>query len=1823
MQLKNFFSIIFILFSIQTFAQLDIQTAIPSPNQLYQCADSSQFMVTITNTSGNTITDDIIITIDQPAGVIKVGNSIAQNGGTNIVFIDANNGDEDPVFTITEDLPAGQSIVLSYWAKALCSVADISHTNIVTVSLGGTTLPIVTTLAYGIQVPFLELMNPETNTTDVACQGDQFTQVIRVRNNGNFNSFQNFLDIEITHSSEVGITNTSIGTVIAGSPTIVRLSGSDFSSVGDFDNRLDYLEEIEFTITGELQSCISNNTTVSFQPLFRCELSDAFECRRVPETTSHTLNVTNTNDTPQLSVSPNCNLSSSVSGLQITNTGTEDASNVTITVTIPDDCDCQAIDINTFLYQINGGGFNPITIDVASPSNSSCFAGNPSMIESATFEIPTLSASDVLNITWNAPLCGSAPCNGVSIYWDYSVVFQSTCCPNTIPIASGNCGIQPELDVSLTPNCVNGTKELVITNNGNNTATDVNVRLSVNNTPLAGIDPSTVALSSGVLTNGSTISSTPEIQTCTGNASVLSEANYIIDEIPVGGSTTLSWNILNCLEYSPCSPYQSENFSYAVSYDQSCANGSASASGTITSTEGSQIADGNNDLITEVDFSSCVGGTTTFSLPIVISGASLSQDFRTAEVVIDLPDDVIWDNTTVSDLNIGGNPPLNVDDSNPQQLIIQYDLPLPTTPSTINLTFTMDCNNLCNGVQEINYNLNIRDDCNNALLHNCNALQFFNTLNNPNAPCPIAPEFDCLNITGPTTTVRTSFGDDDGDDDRYAGGGTGMVLDKLLMFSDILETTFEGTVVNSLGTDTLVLNIIMYNVDNQYDYVELLDLDVTIFDQDLGVTYNIANVLACSDMFLQRDTLGARVFTLTFTETNINNCYTGLPALPANFTFGIGDRISYNLEQQIIDNVGLNTINLEFTTDSYLVDGTNTLETPPAILLDCPDISSDGVQITGFEYQVYATQNALDVCNDVEVTLVHDFNIQSAGNVNVFTDEYREWAKFRTIEVTIPDGFTCDPSTSVWTYITPPHNIVLATTDVPPFTQVGNLITFDLYDASFTDNFYVDNNISVDDGNRLDIQLTLSTDCRANPINTLRAVYNYAVPLNRLPEEVNFEVISNTPEIVYNISSSPVSCTGGKAVWEFTVSHQNTSPVDASSNYYNWLDIELGGNFSPPAMATSILTEVGTPSTPILQDASGFYLLGNIPKGDSKTYHLEVDYDASASNCNTDIIKLFYGWDCESIEMNYTTANYKANYTCDFDSTELAFQSGTNVILMDFDTQYSDVSMCEENDYVVVVRNVGQSNLQNISVNIIPPTGFTLDDASFTYTYDGFTNTFMNGHSNIILPTFPGALSSDPNTFEIAFKYTTDCLDGISDSPQFIIEVQSRNCCDEGLTISNPSLPLDVEQSSVGDNNLDITLSSSNNLGCSNPNTTLTIDLENIGTTDTENTDQVLVTLPAGLEYVASSLTGTYSNLTISGNEITWNIDPVMLVSDTRQYTLQVNYTDDAPPCEGYRLRVQTFQTNITACENLMPRLDCSNRRFTGSRFLNIDSEDPSLSVLTFTQTSFSGAFEGQITLMNTGTATVPMGNYDVGIYCDAMLQTTITVNIPTDLNSGDTYVYTYAPVPDFTASCFELEARLDAGGNCLCSGGSAKLLISIPLSENSINLRTQLTKENSVLLHWNSNITNVDFFEIERSLDGQIFEVLNRVGGIENLNIYQFLDTQTQTGNHFYRILAYNQEGTVFYSDVVKVDISSEDLQLKIAPNPFEAQINLEWVGERFAEKVQIQISDTQGKTLWFSEEKVFDNKLELNLDHLRAGLYVLKVFSKQKVWVDKIVKR
>jgi len=1800
-----------------TFAQTSVQTTIPQPNFLYQCGDSSSFTVKIKNTTALPITN-IVVDITQPTGIVKVGSATAKKNNLNTAVTDiaANTNSTTPTFSFTTTVIMGDSIVLSYWAKALCNTANLSYTNTVKVTYT-TGVTQVSTPAYTVQLPFLELDNAGSTSTNISCANDQFTQLVRVSNNGNFNSFMKFVDIEIIHPASVGIISTTIGTImVVDGKTIVRLSGAHFSTIGNTDTGLDFDEQISLTITGRLLDCITTNQQVRFQPLYRCDASQVAVCRRVPETITHTLNVTTADTPPTLGVTTSCALNSPTSSLQITNNGASTSQFVRLNLTIPAGCDCQAIDFSTLTGSINGGANFPIIPTATTATGSACLAGNPNNVRALTVNLPNLNVTQVLTLNWNAPLCASAACNDASLYWQYELLYQSACCPNTIVnIGTGTCTIQPQLTANFNASCTNGTKSITITNTGNKVATDIAIKVLTNAGHLSGITAGSVSASSATLTFVGSL-----LANVCSNPALLREANYTLNTLAAGSSVTITWSIASCQNFQACTTYNSEDYGYQISYAQSCATGTLALNGNRATQESSLIIDLDTDLVR----TRTCPTENTYTLPLRISGSSLTYSQRYAEVVINLPANVTW-NGTVADLLLNGvTPPVSTMVLG-NTMTIRYALPIAILPANITPTFNIACALACNGVQNIEYALNTYNDCNgdNALLHSCNDTQFLNIIT-PNPACLFPTGFGCVSPTVPTRTVRTSFGQDDGNDNRHEDADMSQQasrLNKLLMFTDTLQTSYTGVVASAPNSDTLIVNIVLYQrAGGSYNYLSLLDLDLNITDLSTGNVYALSNVYACAGIASIRDTLSSRIYTLALTEVAINNCYPGL--LPAGFQFDAGDVVNYVMKHRVNSNLGLNvTRTLQVITDMYLINSPSLWEIPLPIFPGCPNLPADSVQVVGYRYDVTAQQTSADICRGaIDITITHDFNIRATGNLNVFPYEDRKWIKFKSIKITIPTGFICNPATSVWTYTTPPDVLTLP---VPTTTQVGNVITFDLA------NYYTANNISVDDGNKLSIKLTLQTLCNAQASNTLVAdyIYDTTLPLNSttLPAQATFNISTNVPIITYNVNASPVLCTGTKATWSFSVASSAASGINPLSDYYNWLHIAV-----PPTSGFSNLVLKEGIATIMPDMVSGFYLLGNIPKGTTKTYSITVDYaNSNGAACYNNVMKLFYDWSCDAINTNFTTANFKTGYACGYDSTQLSFSSSANTVLIDvLNTSYSKVNVCENNTYKARVRNIGQNDLRNVVITVTPPTGFSFIANSFIYTYLPTVNQpFTNG--TLVLPLF--AIDS---TLDVSFQYTTTCLDNLLGNAQFIIKINVETCCAGDTLASYPLPALDVSQIGKGEHKFNVVLNNTPDLTCVIKETVFTINLTNTGIEASGSTDFVSVTIPSGLRYKPNTISTNLgaigdTSLNVMGNKLYWKMDPTNLnpipIGGTRQFTLTLMDTTAIVSCSNFNVIVETFQQGIVACNMLTPSLSCTTWRNTGRKNKRIRVQNTNFSIINFQQTSYASNSptvlgNANITFRNNGPNVVLAGTiYNVKVYFDNVYNSTLSITIPLQISIGGTFVYAYNNI-----SCGVCDVRIElekATPNCVCLPSQDELWTGVPLNVIT-NITAYLNLKEQGIIYWTTESNNVLSFSLERSEGVSSFVTIATILPESNKTAYNYIDNTLQEGSYYYRLRTNWKQGSNTRSNVVQLKVSEkEETTLTLYPNPFEKDVHIKF-SKTLVGELYIVIYDHAGRQVFIDDVEMNSNKHTISSLVLPKGSYTLHAQYKNKVWTKTIVK-
>lgn len=87
--------------------------------------------------------------------------------------------------------------------------------------------------------------------------------------------------------------------------------------------------------------------------------------------------------------------------------------------------------------------------------------------------------------------------------------------------------------------------------------------------------------------------------------------------------------------------------------------------------------------------------------------------------------------------------------------------------------------------------------------------------------------------------------------------------------------------------------------------------------------------------------------------------------------------------------------------------------------------------------------------------------------------------------------------------------------------------------------------------------------------------------------------------------------------------------------------------------------------------------------------------------------------------------------------------------------------------------------------------------------------------------------------------------------------------------------------------------------------------------------------------------------------------------------------------------------------------------------------------------------------------------------------------------------------------------------------------------------------------------------------------------------------------------------------------EVEEEDLKLKLFPNPFSENFSIEFEEGFEDESISIEITDIQGRRVYYSENTPIGKRIDLDLGALSKGLYVIKVKQKDALFIDKITKQ
>ena len=147
--------------------------------------------------------------------------------------------------------------------------------------------------------------------------------------------------------------------------------------------------------------------------------------------------------------------------------------------------------------------------------------------------------------------------------------------------------------------------------------------------------------------------------------------------------------------------------------------------------------------------------------------------------------------------------------------------------------------------------------------------------------------------------------------------------------------------------------------------------------------------------------------------------------------------------------------------------------------------------------------------------------------------------------------------------------------------------------------------------------------------------------------------------------------------------------------------------------------------------------------------------------------------------------------------------------------------------------------------------------------------------------------------------------------------------------------------------------------------------------------------------------------------------------------------------------------------------------------------------------------------------------------------------------------------------------------------------------------------KEVGVVLEWQTATeTNNHGFEIERSSFGDHWEYIGFVDGngtTTEINTYSWTDDSPTQGINYYRLKQIDTDGVFTYSDVVSVEITSDNASVKLFPNP---------VGEI------LFLNSGLGKAMLYNslgqQIGCYDLQAgtsQINVASLASGIYILEV--------------
>lgn len=172
---------------------------------------------------------------------------------------------------------------------------------------------------------------------------------------------------------------------------------------------------------------------------------------------------------------------------------------------------------------------------------------------------------------------------------------------------------------------------------------------------------------------------------------------------------------------------------------------------------------------------------------------------------------------------------------------------------------------------------------------------------------------------------------------------------------------------------------------------------------------------------------------------------------------------------------------------------------------------------------------------------------------------------------------------------------------------------------------------------------------------------------------------------------------------------------------------------------------------------------------------------------------------------------------------------------------------------------------------------------------------------------------------------------------------------------------------------------------------------------------------------------------------------------------------------------------------------------------------------------------------------------------------------------------------------------------------------VYLPVEVHSFN---GIGQDGENLLSWvaASQINN-DYFELERSSDGEQWELVERVQGagtVMSPRFYQVVDRQPYYPVTYYRLFQTDFDGTREFIRTIAVEADKpvgQNLVSLVSPNPAQDLMNFTYTGDNSQSPLIVTLTDSYGKAVLSERYSVYSGmKLTLFTEQVAGGTYQLQ---------------